>query len=205
MSPSSAQFVDPELFMGLRSQLFGIAYRMLSCTSEAEDVVQDVWFRWQGCDRDTVRDPAAFLVTTTTRLCINVLQSAHTRRETYLGPWLPEPVDTDADPALGAERTEALQFATLVVLEKLPPAERAAFILRQAFDYPYPMIGHIIGVSEVNARQLVHRARKHLASGARSTPARPAEHQQLLSAFVAAARRGDTGVLEKLLAAQAAA
>lgn len=205
MIPSSAHDVDPELFMGLRSQLFGIAYRMLSCASEAEDVVQDVWFRWQGCDRDTVRDPAAFLVTTTTRLCINVLQSAHTRRETYLGPWLPEPVDTDADPALGAERTEALQFATLVVLEKLPPAERAAFILRQAFDYPYPMIGQIIGVSQVNARQLVHRARKHLATRKHYSPSGRAEHQQLFTAFVAAARYGDTLVLEELFAAQATA
>ena len=202
MSQTGIRVVDPELFMSLRPQLFGIAYRMLSCTSEAEDVVQDVWLRWQGCDRDAVRDPAAFLVTATTRMCINVLQSARARRETSIGPWLPEPVDTDADPALDAERNEALHFATLVLLEKLPPAERAAFILREAFDYPYPAIAQIIDVSDVNARQLVHRARKRLSAGNRRTRSRPADHQQLISAIMAASRHGQTSHLEELLAAQ---
>src|SRR5690606_5645847 len=97
--------------------LFGIAYRMLGTVADAEDIVQDAWIRWQGADRDRVRDPAAFLTTITTRLAINVLQSAHSRRETYIGPWLPEPVSTDDDPALGAERAEALQFAILLTLE----------------------------------------------------------------------------------------
>lgn len=204
MSSTLIRVVDPELFLSLRPQLFGIAYRMLGCTSEAEDVVQDVWVRWQGCNRDNVRDPAAFLVTTTTRACINVLQSAHARREIYIGPGLPDPVDTGADPALGAERNEALHFATLVLLEKLPPAERAAFILREAFDYSYGEIAQIVDVSDVYARQLVHRARKRLSAGNRRTRSRPAEHQQLISAIMAASRHGQTSGLEELFAAKIA-
>ena len=123
-------------FLSVRRRLFGIAYRMLGSTTEAEDLVQDVWMRWQTTDRTAVRDAAAFLVTTTTRLAINVLQSARARRETYIGPWLPEPVDTSSDPGLGAERNEALQYAVMVLLEKLTAKERAAYILREAFDYP---------------------------------------------------------------------
>ena len=120
------------VFSAVRRRLFGIAYRMLGTASEAEDIVQDVWVRWQTYDRSTVRDPAAFLATAATRLSINVLQSAHSRRETYIGPWLPEPVNTADDPALGAERGEALGFAMLLLLEKLTPTERAAYILREA-------------------------------------------------------------------------
>ena len=128
-------------FTAVRPRLFGIAYRMLSSSSDAEDVVQEAWMRWQNYEgRSTINDPAAFLATMTTRLSINVLQSAHARRETYIGPWLPEPVDTSSDPALGAERGEALGFAVLLLLEKLTPTERAAYILREAFDYPYPEI-----------------------------------------------------------------
>jgi RNA polymerase sigma-70 factor, ECF subfamily len=99
-------------FVAVRGRLFGITYRMLGSRSEAEDIVQEVWVRWQNYDRSTVVDPAAFLATTTTRLCINALQSARARRETYIGPWLPEPVDTSADPLLGAERGEAMELAT---------------------------------------------------------------------------------------------
>jgi DNA-directed RNA polymerase specialized sigma24 family protein len=116
------------VFTSLRPRLFGIAYRMLSSASEAEDLVQEAWLRWQTCDRSAVVNPAAFLATTTTRLAINVLDSARTRRETYIGPWLPEPVDTSADPYLGAERGEALEFAALLLMEKLTPNERAAYV-----------------------------------------------------------------------------
>ena len=125
-------------FLSVRPRLFGIAYRMLGSAAEAEDIVQDVWVRWQTADRSVVRDAAAFLVTTATRLAINVMQSARSRRETYVGPWLPEPVDTSADPGLGAERGEALELGVLVLLEKLSPTERAAYILREAFDYRIP-------------------------------------------------------------------
>ncbi|MFD0539026.1 sigma factor-like helix-turn-helix DNA-binding protein [Actinomadura luteofluorescens] len=117
---------------------------MLGSATEAEDLVQDVWLRWQTYDRAAVADPAAFLATTITRLAINVLQSARVRRESYVGPWLPEPVDTGADPYLGAERGEALNLAVLMLLERLSPTERAAYVLREAFDYPYPQIAEIL-------------------------------------------------------------
>src|ERR1700742_3564865 len=113
-------------FAGVRPRLFGIAYRMLGSAAEAEDVVQDVWMRWQSTNRNVVENPPAFLATTTTRLCINLSQSAHSRRESYIGTWLPEPVDTSADPGIGAERGESLKLAVLLLLEKLSPTERAA-------------------------------------------------------------------------------
>jgi DNA-directed RNA polymerase specialized sigma24 family protein len=121
-------------FLNVRPRLFGIAYRMLGSAAAAEDIVQDVWVRWQTTDRSVVRDTAAFLATTTTRLAINVIKSARSRRETYMAPSLPEPADTSADPALGAERSEALEFAVLL-LEQLSPTGRAAYVLREAFDY----------------------------------------------------------------------
>ena len=187
-------------FGGVRPRLFGIAYRMLGSAAEAEDIVQDVWVRWQRYDRALVENPPAFLATMTTRLSINVLQSARSRHETYIGPWLPEPVDTSADPQLGAERGEALQFAVLILLEKLTPTERAAYVLREAFDYSYRMIADVVQLSEPAVRQLVSRARKHLATE-RRTPATAPEQRRLLSAFLAAAQSGDLSELEGLFAA----
>ncbi|WP_433444197.1 RNA polymerase sigma-70 factor [Nonomuraea sp. CA-141351] len=188
------------VFASVRPRLFGIAYRMLGSSTEAEDLVQDVWVRWQTCDRSTVADPGAYLATATTRLAINALQSARVRRETYIGPWLPEPVDTSADPHLGAERGEALSFAVLLLLERLSPTERAAYVLREAFDYPYRQIADIIQTTEAAVRQLVSRARKHLVSERRA-PVTGAEQRRLLTAFVAAARVGDLAALEEILAA----
>src|ERR1700744_126740 len=107
-------------FAAVRPRLFGIAYRMLGSAAESEDILQDVWMRWQTTNRAVVENPGAFLATTTTRMCINLIQSASSRHETYTGTWLPEPIDTSSDPALGAERGEALQLAVLVLLEKLP-------------------------------------------------------------------------------------
>ncbi|MWB98723.1 RNA polymerase sigma-70 factor [Agromyces seonyuensis] len=187
------------VFTAVRGRLFGIAYRMLGSASEAEDLVQDAWLRWQSTDRRVVLDPPAFLATTTTRLAINALQSARVRRETYIGPWLPEPVDTSADPTLGAERTEALGFAVLSMLERLTPTERAAYVLREAFDYEYAQIAEIVDCSQAAARQLVSRARKHLAGEARRE-VEPDEQRRLLTAFVAAARTGDLAQLERLFA-----
>lgn len=186
-------------FAGVRPRLFGIAYRMLGSAAEAEDIVQDVWLRWQCANRSAVENPAAFLATTATRLCINVAQSAHARRESYVGTWLPEPVDTSSDPSLGAERDEALKLAVLVLLEKLSPTERAAYILREAFDYPYRQIADILQMEEANARQLVSRARKHIADG-RRTPVSSAEQRRLLEAFIGAAQKGDLPGLEALFA-----
>jgi RNA polymerase sigma-70 factor (TIGR02957 family) len=188
------------IFTSVRPRLFGIAYRMLGSAAEAEDIVQDVWLRWQqSANLSTVENPAAYLATITTRLCINVAQSAHSRRETYIGTWLPEPVDTSADPGIGAERDEALKLAVLVLLEKLTPTERAAYVLREAFDYSYREIADILQMEEANARQLVTRARKHVVEG-RRTSVSPGEQRRLLEAFVTAAQNGDMAALEALFA-----
>ncbi|QRP43215.1 RNA polymerase sigma factor SigJ [Amycolatopsis sp. FDAARGOS 1241] len=188
-----------EVFAQVRPRLFGIAYRMLGSAADAEDVLQEVWLRWQKADRSVVENPAAYLATTTTRLAINATRTAYARRETYLGPWLPEPIDTSADPQLGAERAAALEVAVLLLLEKLTPTERAAYVLREAFDYPYAQIAEIIQTSEVTARQYVSRARKHL-SAERREPVSEDEQKKLMSAFLAAAQAGDLSTLEKLFA-----
>jgi RNA polymerase sigma-70 factor (ECF subfamily) len=188
-------------FNEARPRLFGIAYRMLGSVAEAEDIVQDAWLRWQQTDRDVVRNPAGFLTTVTTRLAINAAGSARIRREQYVGPWLPEPVDTSADPSLGAENSEALESAVLVLMEKLGPEQRAAYVLRQAFDYSYDQIAEILTTSTANARQLVSRAQKHVGSS-RKEPVDPAKRRELLEAFVAAARDGDVKRLEQVLSAE---
>ncbi|MET9493724.1 RNA polymerase sigma-70 factor [Streptomyces sp. NPDC006552] len=189
-----------DTFLAVRSQLFGIAYRVLGSATEAEDVVQDAWLRWQNTDRSKVLEPAAFLTTVVTRLALNLAQSARVRRESYVGPWLPEPVDTAPDPQLGAERAEALEMAVLLLLEKLNPVERTAYVLREAFDYPYGRIAEILETSQANARQLVSRGRRHLAAE-RKERVTPAAHRRLLEVFLAAARTGDLAVLEELLSA----
>jgi len=192
--------VDAASFEAVRPRLFGIAYRTLESAADADDVVQDAWIRWQGTDRSNVRDAAAFLATTTKRLALNVAQSAHARRETCIQPWHPEQVDAHADPTLGAERREALELALLTLAEKLSPTERAAYVLREAFDYPYRQIADVLATSEANARQLVTRARMRLAGEPRRQ-AGAAEQQRFIDAFVDAAQTGDLTTLEQLLAA----
>jgi RNA polymerase sigma-70 factor (ECF subfamily) len=189
------------IFAAVRPRLFGIAYRMLGTVADAEDLVQDAWLRWQAYDRSTVREPAAFLAATVTRLAINELQSARVRRQTYIGPWLPEPVDTSADPSLGAERGEALEFAVLTLLEQLSATERAAYVLREAFDYPYTQIAQIIQSSEASARQLVSRARKHLAEERHVREVDNSEKRRMLEAFLQAAQDGDMVKLESIFTA----
>jgi RNA polymerase sigma-70 factor (TIGR02957 family) len=186
-------------FAPVRPRLFGIAYRMLGSAAEAEDIVQDVWVRWQSTNRSVVQNPPAFLVKTTTRLCININQSAPSRREAYVGTWLPEPVDTSVDPGVGAERGEALNLAVLVLLEKLSPRERAAYVLREAFDYSFREIADILHVEEANVRQLVSRARKHIADSRRAS-VNPDEQRRFLEAFIGAAQKGDMAGLESLFA-----
>ena len=189
-------------FDDVRRKLFGIAYRITGTVADAEDVVQETWIRWQLSDRSLVRDATAFLATIATRLAINVLTSAHTTRETYIGPWLPAPVDTADDPALGAERDEALHFATLILMERLRPSERAAYVLREAFDYPYSRIAAILESTEAAARQLVSRARRRLSGEPARVEGRNT-HRAFLEAFLRAARAGDTARLEMLLTADA--
>ena len=175
---------------------------MLGSAAEAEDIAQEVWVRWQTADRSLVRDAAAFLVTTTKRLAINVMQSARSRREMCVGSWLPEPVDTSADPGLEAEQGEGLEAGILILMEKLSPTERAAYILREAFDYPYRDIANVLRLEEVNARQVVTRARQHVTDD-RRMPASSTEQKHLLVAFLAAAKNGDVGGLEGLFASDA--
>lgn len=185
------------VFAEVRPRLFGIAYRMLGSAAEAEDIVQDVWVRWQSTDRSAVENPTAFLVKATTRLCINLSQAAHSRRETYIGTWLSEPMDPGGDPGLCAERGEALKLAILILLEKLSPTERAAYILREAFDYSHRQIADILQLKEANVRQLVSRARKHIADD-RRTSVSSDEQRRFLEAFIAAAQKGDMAGLENL-------
>lgn len=191
------------VFVEQRRRLFGIAYRMLGSVTEAEDLVQEVWLRWQTTDRSVVTNPAAFLSKITTHLAINVAQSARMRRETYVGPWLPEPIDTSADPEAGAQRGEAVELALLLVLERLSPVERAAYVLREAFDYSYAAIAEILDLSQVNARKIVSRSRRHLLNEPREE-VDAAEHRRLFSAFVSAAQHGDVAALEALLVPGAA-
>jgi RNA polymerase sigma factor (sigma-70 family) len=186
-------------FADVRPQLFGIAYRVLGNRGEAEDVVQEAWIRWQNCDRSQVRDPFAFLATTTARLSSNAAQSARARRETYMGPQ-DDPVDTSANPELVAERAEALEFAVRLTLEKLSSSERAAYVLRHAFDYPYERIAEIVQQTHASVRQHVSRAQKRLTGG-KGGAISSSKHQQLLDAFMAGAQTGDLTALERLFAA----
>jgi RNA polymerase sigma-70 factor (ECF subfamily) len=189
---------DAASFAGVRPRLYGIARRVLGNATDADDVVQDAWIRWQGTDRSQVRDPVGFLVTTTARLAITAGQSAYARRELALGPLPADAVDVCADPSRDAEREDALAHALLDLLEKLTPTERAAYILREAFEYPHRRVGEVLGLSEANARQLGTRARRHLR-GERIRRAAPEEQRRLLGAFVAATQDGDLATLEQLL------
>lgn len=187
-------------FVLVRQRLFGIAQQMLGCVTQAEDVVQDVWLRWQSTNRSAVANAPAFLAITTARLCINVTQSAHSRREISLGNWLLEPVDNGGDPEMVAERGEALRLAVHMLLEKLSPTERAAYVLREAFDYAYREIADVLHMEEANTRQLVSRARKHLAEDRRKAVSLD-EQRRFLKAFVDAVREADMSVLEDLFSA----
>lgn len=187
-----------ETFEQQRGRMFGIAYRMLGSAAEAEDVVQDAWLRWQSADRTDVAEPAAYLATVVTRLCLTALDSARARREVYVGPWLPEPVSTADDPAIGAERAEAMSLAVLLLLERLSPGERAAYVLHEAFGYPFARVAEVLEISEGNARQLGSRARAHL-DRERGVVVSRADRDRLLALFLAAAERGDLAALEAAL------
>jgi RNA polymerase sigma-70 factor (ECF subfamily) len=192
------------LFEELRPAAFAIAYRMLGSVSEAEDVVQEAFLRLHRMLREgeRVESPRAYLSTVVTRLCIDQLRSARARRERYVGEWLPEPLlaSDEADPARHAEVADSLSLAFLVLLESLSPEQRAAFLLREVFDYPYDQIAAIVATSEQNARQLVARARRHVEQRRpRFEPSR-AQRERLARRFFAAAQDGDLGALEELLA-----
>ncbi|MGW8761374.1 RNA polymerase sigma-70 factor [Streptomyces sp. NPDC055815] len=194
-----------ELFEEHRPMLLGVAYRMLGRTADAEDVVQEAWLRWTAADRDAVREPRAFLVRITTRLAIDRLRQAQARRESYVGPWLPEPLLTDFGPAApdSAERAllaDSVSLAVLVVLESLSPLERAVFVLREAFGFPYGEIATALDRSEAAVRQLAGRARRHVDEGRPRYDVDPAERRDLTERFLSAAAGGDLGELLAILA-----
>jgi RNA polymerase sigma-70 factor (ECF subfamily) len=183
--------------------MFSIAYRMLGSATEAEDILQEAYLRHLAVAPDTIRAPKAFLSTVVTRLCLNQLQSARVQRETYIGPWLPEPIFTDtderADPQRQAEMQDSISFAFLMLLEELTPLERAVFLLRETFDYEYNDIAEIVGKEPATCRQVFSRAKKHVAGAKpRFTPA-PEAHRRLLSQFMQAAGSGDLEGLTALL------
>jgi RNA polymerase sigma-70 factor (TIGR02957 family) len=192
------------LFEELRPAAFAIAYRMLGSVSEAEDVVQEAFLRLHRTMREGERleSPRAYLATVVTRLCIDQLRSARARRERYVGEWLPEPVveGADADPARHAEVADSLSLAFLVLLESLSPEQRAAFLLREVFDYPYDQIARIIGKREENARQLVARARRHVEERRPRFEASRERREALARRFFAATVDGELQALEELLA-----
>jgi RNA polymerase sigma-70 factor (ECF subfamily) len=191
---------DDEL-EALRRHGFGVAYRMLGSVAEAEDVAQEALLRLTRQDQ-ALDEPAAWITTVATRLSINVLTSARVRRESYVGPWLPDPLleDPALDPASHAEVADSLSFALLVLLERLNPVERAAYLLREVFGYDYDQIAGIIDRTEVNSRQLVTRARKHIEASRPRFDADEAARDALLERFLAAAEEGDLPALEAMLA-----
>jgi len=191
-----------EEFQELRPLLFSIAYRILGSVGEAEDAVQETWLRYEATATEP-RSVKAYLSTTVTRIAIDVLRSARVRREEYVGAWLPEPLldDPYADPERAAELAESVSMAALLLLERLSPLERASFVLREVFDFGFPEVAAAVGRSEAACRQLVSRARRHMAAGRPRFEADREEREKLASRFFEALREGDVDGLRGLLAA----
>ncbi|MFF2132809.1 RNA polymerase sigma-70 factor [Streptomyces olivochromogenes] len=194
-----------EVFEEHRPVLMGVAYRMLGRVADAEDVVQEAWLRWSGADRTEVREPRAYLVRIATRLAVDRLRQVQSRNEAYVGPWLPEPYltdfgDTAPDTAERAVLADSVSLAVLVVLESLSPLERAVFVLREAFGYPYADIAAVLDRGEPAVRQLAGRARKHVEERRPRYEVDPAERRDLTERFLAAAAGGDLEALMSLLA-----
>lgn len=190
-------------FVRARPGLLKIAGRIVGNTGDAEDVLQEAWLRWQRTDRTVVSNAPALLRTTTVRLAINVVQSGWRRRESCAGPRLPEPADTRMTPEAVAERQDAVERAVLLLMRTLTPRQRAAYVLREAFGYPYSRISEILRLSVANSRQQVTRAQERLAGDHHRQSVDPAAHRRLVQAFLAAARSGDVTHLESVLAAGA--
>jgi RNA polymerase sigma-70 factor (ECF subfamily) len=200
---------DPSVtFEPHRRRLLGLAYRMLGSMAEAEDAVQETYLRWHDTDREKVGEARAFLITTTTRICLDVLKSARVRREEYVGPWLPDPItDTAAlAPDAQTELAEDLSVALLLALERLSPLERAAFLLHDVFDYSFTEVANTLDRNEAACRQLASRARTRVREArpgrgaGTEAGAIDARHRELMSAFITASRSGDVAALSRLLA-----
>jgi RNA polymerase sigma-70 factor (ECF subfamily) len=195
-----------ETFETYRPYLFSVAYRMLGTAMDAEDVVQETYLRARATPPEDVASPKAYLTTILTRLCMDQLHLARRQRETYLGPWLPEPIgDAEgleaANPAERVDTEESVSLAFLVLLEQLQPVERAVFLLREVFDYDYGEIATFLGKSETACRQAFSRARKHPADHRPRFPASREAHRQLLDGFLRAVQAGDLSALMGILSA----
>jgi RNA polymerase sigma-70 factor, ECF subfamily len=200
---------DEDPFHALRPRLFGLAYRMLGSRADAEDVVQDAWLRWHRSERDALQSAEAWLVTVVTRLAIDRLRALRSEREAYVGFWLPEPLVEPAaegpTPEAAAELASDLSVAFLMLLERLAPEERAAFLLRQVFDHDYADIAAMLGKSEAACRQIVHRAAERVQTGRVRREVTRERHRRLLERFMQAAQSGDRAALQALLSDDAEA
>lgn len=193
-----------DLFQQHRQRLFGLAYRMLGTPADAEDVLHDAWLRWDAQDPATLDDPEAWLVTVTTRLALDRLRRAKTEREHYFGPWLPEPAaEISEAPDAALERSETLTLSFLLLLERLGPEERAAFLLHEVFDYSHAEAAAILEIAEDTCRQRVHRARVRLREGRPRFRVDAAAQQRLLERFIAAMQKPDVDTLRTLFAEDA--
>lgn len=191
---------DTQTFLNLRSRLFGIAYRMLGTRQEAEDAVQEVYLKWRQAETSRVRSPEAWLVSVTTRWCIDRLRTLKVERESYVGPWLTEPIVAEvASPETELEKAQHLSIAFLLMLERLSPDERASFLLHEMLDYDYADIADALQRSEGACRQLVYRARQRLGEPRGRIRASPAQHRWLVEQFVAATTSGDIDRIVGLL------
>ena len=188
-----------DTFESHRPLLFSIAYRMLGSAMEAEDMVQETFVRYQAADEADIRAPKAYLCTIITRLCLDQIKSARARREQYVGMWLPEPLHTDDAPAALHSRHESIALAFLVLLESLSPIERAVYLLREVFDFPYSDIARIVDKSEENCRRYHHRARQFLVERRPRFEPAQADHQALVNSFLQAVGEGDLDGLMSIL------
>lgn len=194
-----------ESFEAYRPLLFSIAYRMLGSVMEAEDMVQEAYLRYRATPPESIQSEKSFLTTVVTRLCLDQLKSARVQRETYIGPWLPEPLLTDGASLLSSPMNyvsaqESISMAFLVLLESLTPLERAVFLLREVFDYEYAEIAKIVDKEEAACRQLFSRAKKHIANNRPRFKSTPEEHRQMLDSFMHAIADGELEGLMNLLA-----
>jgi len=194
-----------ESFESYRPYLFSIAYRMLGSAMDAEDMVQETYLRYQTTPAEPIRSLKAYLTTIIIRLCMDQLQLARRKREVYVGPWLPEPILTttttsSGDPAELVDREESISLAFLVLLEQLQPFERAVFLLREVFEYPFAEIASMLGKSEAACRRSCSRAKQHLKEHRPRFPASPETHRELLSGYFQAVETGEMTALQNLLA-----
>ncbi|WP_460498263.1 RNA polymerase sigma factor SigJ [Glycomyces tarimensis] len=187
------------VFEELRPRLVGVAYGLLGTVAEAEDAVQEAWIRLQQSDLGAIEDLTGWLVTTTSRIALDVLRSARVRREAYVGPWLPEPVETAPDPADSVSLADSMSWAMLVVLETLGPAERAAFVLHDVFGLPFTEIGEVLGRNPAACRKLASRAREHVEARKPRFDVDAEAHREVVDAFARAASSGDFEALLRVL------